>query len=85
MNKKRFIGGVLAVIVILSVIQTPAILFPVLGCGGIIILGAGLCALLKWKDRLDKEGKIDYGKIPDWAIIVVIVIIVIVVILFISQ
>ena len=85
MNKKvkRFIGCVLvAIIVIWNIIKTPAILLPVLGLVGIILFGAGLIALLKWKDQKDANGEIDYNKIlPDWLMVIVAIVVVVAVVL----
>ena len=88
MNKKvkRFIGCLLvAIIVIVNIIKTPAILLPVLGLVGIILLGAVICFLLKLKHKLDQEGKIDYGKIPDWVIVVAVIVVVGLVVMFLKQ
>lgn len=81
-NVKRFIGCVLvAIIVIWNIIKTPAILLPVLGLGGILLFGSGLKFLLNQKDRLDQEGAIDYGKIPDWLMVIVAIVVVVVIVL----
>lgn len=74
MNKKifkRLLAGVIIIaILIWNVIKTPAILPPVLGLGGIILFGAGLCFLLNRKDKLDRKGTVNYGKIPAVVIII---------------
>lgn len=59
----------------------PEILFPV-GILVVVFLGAALIAqLLKWKDKKDANGELNYGKIPSWVIAIVAIVVVVVIML----
>lgn len=89
MNKKKvkqFICFVLlAISVIWNIIKIPAIRLPVLRLVGIILLSFGICFLLNRKERLNQEGAIDYGKIPDWVIVLTIIVVGGLVVMFIKH